>query len=151
MDEMRFLVPGWSGGLEEDDLPHVLEELRRNPQLKRLWGFTGNRVTEAGVRRVSEWGKPGDPSFNRKLVTMNPRRRNIRAGDPLSILQAILPDPNMITKQDMLDSAYDWEDTPQTIKTFFTYLQQGRQWPPVAGDGAEHIPDPYTGELRSPV
>ena len=41
--------------------------------------------------------------------------------------------------------------TPQTIKTFFTYLQQGREWPPVAGDSVEHMPDPYIGELRSPV
>ena len=151
MDNLMALVPGWSGGLGDDEILIVLAQLRSNPQLKRLWGFTGRVVTEAGVQRVAEWGKPGDPSFNRRLVTLNPSRRNVRAGDPISILQGILPDKDLLSKQDMLDSAYDWEATPQTIKTFFTYLQQGREWPPVAEYGARTRADPYTGELRSPV
>ena len=126
----RVLIPGWAGGLEPDEIVFVHRELKNNPAVQKLWGFTVNRITKAGILRVSEWGKPSDASHNRRLVTVNPTRRGIRAGNAFDILQAVLP-TGYLTKEDIESSVYEWEKTPSSRAEFWESLRRNSIKPPL--------------------
>ena len=140
-----MLIPGWSGGLEPDELAYVQERLKALPEIRRLWGFTVSRITEAGLLRVAEWGKPGDPSHNRRLVVLNPKRRGIRAGDPLTILRAALPG-GMIAKEDLGPCIYDWETDLAVAKEFWDSLRRGADNPVSAEGGPQGHSEPDDGK-----
>ena len=71
--DYRLLVPGWAGELNPTELEFVLDQLNRDKQLARLWGFrsSARRRSELAVRELALVGHPEHPSANMKLARQN--------------------------------------------------------------------------------
>ena len=51
--EARLLTPGWGGELTPDELVYIKSRLKESPELRRRWGFTTTRISDAMIRKVA--------------------------------------------------------------------------------------------------
>jgi hypothetical protein len=48
-----ILAPGWAGDLSPEELAYIKRTLKRNPELRRLWGFRTTRISDDAIRKVA--------------------------------------------------------------------------------------------------
>ncbi len=75
--DCRLLVPGWAGELNPTELEFVLDQLNRDRQLARLWGFrsSARRRSEPAVRELALAGHPELRSANVNIARQTAAER----------------------------------------------------------------------------
>jgi len=53
-----LLAPGWAGDLSDVELDFIKQTLKRNPELRRRWGFRTTRISNAMIQKVALEGVP---------------------------------------------------------------------------------------------
>lgn len=65
-----LLEPGFAGQLTDEELIYIQDKLKSDDALSFAWGFRPGQKTrsEAGIRRVAEFGDPDCRTTNLKLA-----------------------------------------------------------------------------------
>ena len=48
-----ILAPGWAGDLSPEELAYIKRTLKRNPELRLLWGFRSRGISDDAIRKVA--------------------------------------------------------------------------------------------------
>ncbi len=82
--DCRLLVPGWAGELNPTELEFVLDQLNRDRQLARLWGFrsSARRRSEPAVRELALAGHPAHGSANVDIARQTAEKGEGFGNDP---------------------------------------------------------------------